>query len=91
MRDARIVTDRLSRRSKGCVIVKVPLTCSIGYVELSDAKYVPLALRVSYATNRANAQLSGSIVMGVPIIIQPTEAERNREGKTIEQLVAEAT
>ena len=36
-------------------------------------------------------QLSGTIVMGIPIIIQITEAERNREGKTIDQLVAEAT
>jgi RNA-binding protein 39 len=29
--------------------------------------------------------------MGIPIIVQLTEAERNREGKTIEQLVAAAT
>jgi RNA-binding protein 39 len=29
--------------------------------------------------------------MGIPIIIQVTESERNREGKTIDQLVAEAT
>jgi hypothetical protein len=29
--------------------------------------------------------------MGIPIIIQLTEAERNREGKTAAQLAAEAS
>ncbi|KIY50466.1 splicing factor, CC1-like protein [Fistulina hepatica ATCC 64428] len=54
--DSRIVTDRLSRRSKG-----------IGYVEFRSVDFVEKALN-----------LSGTIVMGLPIMIQLTEAERNR-------------
>ncbi|KAI0003714.1 hypothetical protein BJV74DRAFT_876070 [Russula compacta] len=54
--DARIVTDRLSRRSKG-----------IGYVEFRSIDLVDKAL-----------SLSGTIVMGLPIMVQLTEAERNR-------------
>ncbi|KAH7104091.1 hypothetical protein BKA62DRAFT_693504 [Auriculariales sp. MPI-PUGE-AT-0066] len=56
VRDARIVTDRISRRSKG-----------IGYVELRTIDLVTKAL-----------ELSGTIVMGLPIKVQLTEAERNR-------------
>ncbi|ELU40879.1 splicing factor, CC1-like family protein [Rhizoctonia solani AG-1 IA] len=58
VRDARIVTDRLSRRSKG-----------IGYVEFKNIDLV----------NKAIA-LSGTIVMGLPIMIQLTESERNKIG-----------
>ncbi|KIM66228.1 hypothetical protein SCLCIDRAFT_1211456 [Scleroderma citrinum Foug A] len=54
--DARIVTDRISRRSKG-----------IGYVEFRTVELVERALA-----------LTGTIVMGLPIMIQLTEAERNR-------------
>ncbi|KZS96007.1 splicing factor, CC1-like protein [Sistotremastrum niveocremeum HHB9708] len=54
--DSRIVTDRLSRRSKG-----------IGYVEFRSIDLVPKAIA-----------LSGTIVMGLPIMVQLTEAERNR-------------
>jgi len=54
--DARIVTDRLSRRSKG-----------IGYVEFRSIDLVEKALA-----------LSGTIVMGLPINVQLTEAERNK-------------
>ncbi|KAI9509074.1 hypothetical protein F5148DRAFT_978870 [Russula earlei] len=54
--DARIVTDRLSRRSKG-----------IGYVEFRTIEMVDKAL-----------SLSGTVVMGLPIMVQLTEAERNR-------------
>ncbi|EIN13787.1 splicing factor CC1-like protein [Punctularia strigosozonata HHB-11173 SS5] len=54
--DARIVTDRLSRRSKG-----------IGYVELKTIELVDQAIN-----------LSGTVVMGLPIKVQHTEAERNR-------------
>ncbi|KAI0788461.1 hypothetical protein C8Q75DRAFT_719982 [Abortiporus biennis] len=54
--DSRIVTDRISRRSKG-----------IGYVEFRTVELVDRAIA-----------LSGTIVMGLPIHIQHTEAERNR-------------
>ncbi|CCA69965.1 related to splicing factor HCC1 [Serendipita indica DSM 11827] len=56
VRDARIVTDRLSRRSKG-----------IGYVELRSLDLVSKAIA-----------LTGTVVMGLPIKVQLTEAERNR-------------
>ncbi|KAK0465062.1 uncharacterized protein EV420DRAFT_1512636 [Desarmillaria tabescens] len=54
--DSRIVTDRLSRRSKG-----------IGYVEFRTVDLVEKALN-----------LSGTVVMGLPILVQLTESERNR-------------
>ncbi|KAI0825071.1 splicing factor CC1-like protein [Trametes gibbosa] len=54
--DSRIVTDRISRRSKG-----------IGYVEFRSVELVDRAI-----------SLSGTVVMGLPIQIQHTEAERNR-------------
>lgn len=54
--DSRIVTDRISRRSKG-----------IGYVEFRTVEIVEKALN-----------LNGTIVMGLPIAVQYTEAERNR-------------
>ncbi|KAG8818841.1 hypothetical protein FRC19_010288 [Serendipita sp. 401] len=56
VRDARIVTDRISRRSKG-----------IGYVEFRNIDLVSKAIA-----------LTGTVVMGLPIKIQLTEAERNR-------------
>lgn len=56
VRDARIVTDRLSKRSKG-----------IGYVEFRSMDHVSKAIA-----------LTGTIVMGLPIKVQLTEAERNR-------------
>lgn len=54
--DSRIVTDRLSRRSKG-----------IGYVEFRTIDHVEKALA-----------LSGTVVMGLPIMVQLTESERNK-------------
>ncbi|KAL7423463.1 Phosphatidylinositol-3-phosphatase SAC1 [Cryptotrichosporon argae] len=66
--DARVVTDKGSKRSKG-----------IGYVELASTQLLSRALA-----------LSGTIVMGIPIIIQLAEAERNREGLDFNALVAKA-
>ncbi|KAG5635618.1 hypothetical protein H0H81_010601 [Sphagnurus paluster] len=54
--DSRIVTDRLSRRSKG-----------IGYVEFRSIDLVEKAIG-----------LSGTVVMGLPIMVQLTESERNK-------------
>ena len=72
--DSRIVTDRLSRRSKGWVVLSAsglvisPVSCdSIGYVEFKTIDHVEKAL-----------SLSGTVVMGLPIMVQLTEAERNR-------------
>lgn len=58
--DPRIVTDRLSRRSKG-----------IAYVELSSVEMVQKAI-----------DLSGTVVMGLPIKVQLTESERNKQPST---------
>lgn len=71
--DSRIVTDRISRRSKGyahlSVLFHVDMLkfCSIGYVEFRSVENVEQALG-----------LNGTIVMGLPISVQYTEAERNR-------------
>ncbi|KAI0219937.1 Phosphatidylinositol-3-phosphatase SAC1 [Massospora cicadina] len=56
VRDARIVSDRNSRRSKG-----------VGYVEFYDIKSVEPALA-----------LTGQKLLGIPVIVQNTEAEKNR-------------
>jgi RNA-binding protein 39 len=71
--DSRIVTDRLSRRSKGSVFFPyIRLSSdywidSIGYVEFRTIDLVEKALA-----------LSGTVVMGLPVMVQLTEAERNR-------------
>ena len=74
--DSRIVTDRLSRRSKGyaprqmhlsqCLADQLYFT-SIGYVEFRTIDLVEKALA-----------LSGTVVMGLPIMVQLTESERNK-------------
>lgn len=56
VRDARIISDRNSRRSKG-----------VGYVEFYHVESVQKALA-----------LSGQRLHGVPLIVQLTEAEKNR-------------
>ncbi|KAJ9128283.1 hypothetical protein QFC24_000576 [Naganishia onofrii] len=55
VRDARVVTDRITRRSKG-----------VAYVELASVELVSKALT-----------LSGTIVMGLPIMIALSESEKN--------------
>lgn len=71
--DARIVTDRLSRRSKGLVFqcyITTMFSVSnhrIGYVEFRTIELVEKAIA-----------LSGTVVMGLPIMVQLTEAERNK-------------
>ncbi|EMD42070.1 hypothetical protein CERSUDRAFT_90674 [Gelatoporia subvermispora B] len=71
--DSRIVTDRISRRSKGLLLIISRINTSltfclrIGYVEFRTVELVDKAIA-----------LSGTVVMGLPIQIQHTEAERNR-------------
>jgi RNA-binding protein 23/39 len=78
VKDSRIVTDRLSRRSKGyahsshadsirSVFCHSDCGDSIGYVEFRSMELVPKAIA-----------LSGTIVMGLPIMVQLTESERNK-------------
>lgn len=71
--DSRIVTDRLSRRSKGYVTLldvislSVDHASSIGYVEFRTIDLVEKAIA-----------LKGTVVMGLPIMVQLTESERNK-------------
>ncbi|KAI8093274.1 RNA binding motif protein 39b [Halteromyces radiatus] len=57
VRDARIISDRNTRRSKG-----------VGYVEFYDESSVPTALA-----------MSGQKLLGIPVNVQLTEAEKNRQ------------
>lgn len=84
VRDAKVVTDRISRRSKGSVpfpaanrsvdrqkLTPAPFApASIGYVELDALELVERALK-----------LSGEVVMGLPILVELTEAERNKQAR----------
>ncbi|KAI8818017.1 RNA binding motif protein 39b [Fimicolochytrium jonesii] len=56
VRDARIISDRNSRKSKG-----------VGYVEFYDVESVPKAIAMSEQK-----------LLGIPIIVQHTESEKNR-------------
>lgn len=44
------------------------MSCSVGYVEFKDEESVAAAL-----------QLTGQKLLGIPVIVQPTEAEKNRQ------------
>jgi len=57
VRDARLITDRISRRSKG-----------VGYVEFRELESVQKALA-----------LTGTKLLGLPVMVQYTEAEKNRQ------------
>ncbi|KAF7957773.1 hypothetical protein EAE96_003343 [Botrytis aclada] len=57
VKEAQIVKDRVSGRSKG-----------VGYVEFKNEESVPAAI-----------QLTGQRLLGIPIIAQLTEAEKNRQ------------
>ncbi|KAI8337011.1 hypothetical protein BC941DRAFT_452649 [Chlamydoabsidia padenii] len=56
VRDARIISDRNTRRSKG-----------VGYIEFYDESSVQTALA-----------MSGQKLLGIPVNVQLTEAEKNR-------------
>ncbi|KAJ5774929.1 RNA recognition motif domain eukaryote [Penicillium paradoxum] len=59
VKEAQIVKDRVSGRSKG-----------VGYVEFKAEESVPAAI-----------QLTGQRLLGIPIIAQLTEAEKNRQAR----------
>lgn len=86
VRDARVIMDRISRRSKGSVglpSAALPsclwltrrlialFAFSVGYVEFKELDSVQKAL-----------SLSGTRLLGLPIMVQYTEAERNRQATT---------
>ncbi|KAI9834192.1 MAG: hypothetical protein M1838_005550 [Thelocarpon superellum] len=60
VKEAQIVKDRVSGRSKG-----------VGYVEFKQEESVQKAI-----------QLTGQKLLGIPIIAQLTEAEKNRQART---------
>lgn len=59
VREAKVITDRISRRSKG-----------VGYVEFIDLDTVQKALA-----------LTNTKLLGIPILVQYTEAEKNRQAR----------
>ncbi|KAF2222651.1 hypothetical protein BDZ85DRAFT_199163 [Elsinoe ampelina] len=62
VKEAQIVRDRVTNRSKG-----------VGYVEFKDEESVAKALDVT-----------GQKLLGIPIIVQLTEAEKNRQARQTE-------
>jgi RNA-binding protein 39 len=74
VKEAQIVKDRVSGRSKGYAApTSFPTICtdryySVGYVEFKKEESVPAAI-----------QLTGQKLLGIPIIAQLTEAEKNRQ------------
>ncbi|KAJ5204836.1 splicing factor CC1-like protein [Penicillium cinerascens] len=62
VKEAQIVKDRVSGRSKG-----------VGYVEFKSEESVPAAI-----------QLTGQTLVGIPVIVQLTEAEKNRQARNPE-------
>lgn len=78
VKEAQIVKDRVSGRSKGyvnfCLLVpSILIVCSVGYVEFRSEDAVPLAI-----------QMTGQKLLGIPIIAQLTEAEKNRQARNPE-------
>lgn len=80
VKEAQIVKDRVSGRSKGYVlpytVIFLFITddfCSVGYVEFKSEESVPAAI-----------QLTGQKLLGIPIIAQLTEAEKNRQARNPE-------
>jgi RNA-binding protein 39 len=79
VKEAQIVKDRVSGRSKGSVVLNseaiyFALTFNrVGYVEFKNEEAVPLAI-----------QLTGQKLLGIPIIAQLTEAEKNRQARNNE-------
>lgn len=75
VREAKVITDRISRRSKGSVAPPAWLptqltTCRVGYVEFVDLESVTKALGLTHTK-----------LLGIPIIVQFTEAEKNRQAR----------
>lgn len=62
IREARLVQDKISKRSKG-----YRLLISVAYVEFHDEDSVPKAIA-----------MSGHKLLGIPIIVHSSESEKNR-------------
>ena len=84
VKEAQIVKDRVSGRSKGYVFLSLSVLFyfsmiihannrSVGYVEFKNEESVASAI-----------QLTGQKLLGIPIIAQLTEAEKNRQARNPE-------
>ncbi|KAJ3075103.1 hypothetical protein HDU98_009171 [Podochytrium sp. JEL0797] len=69
VKDVRLVTDRISRKSKG-----------VGYVEFSEMASVQKAIA-----------MTGVKLLGIPMIVQHTESEKNRIAEEAARVAATAT
>lgn len=80
VREAKIIQDRISRRSKGYAYIMLAIYAnfaSVAYVEFRDEKHVSLAL-----------EKTGQKLLGIPIIVEITEAEKNRQAMLKAELAA---
>ncbi|KAJ0728145.1 putative RNA recognition motif domain, nucleotide-binding alpha-beta plait domain superfamily [Helianthus annuus] len=70
VRDVRLIMDRNSRRSKGVGVsleaASLSLVVEVRYIEFYDAMSVPMAIA-----------LSGHLLLGQPVMVKPSEAEKN--------------
>jgi RNA-binding protein 23/39 len=67
------VVDLKGKRLPASVFIPFPDVSSVGYVEFRQEDSVPLAI-----------QLTGQKLLGIPIIAQLTEAEKNRQARNPE-------
>lgn len=85
VRDARVIVDRISRRSKGYATLSLLLATPAKY-SLTDSHLSPRD-RVGYVefleleTVAKALTLSNTKLLGIPIIVQYTEAEKNRQAR----------
>jgi len=70
VREAQIVKDRISGRSKGYHCFFDLLKSSVGYVEFRNPGSVSEAI-----------SMTGQRLLGIPVIVQITEAEKNRQAR----------
>ena len=85
VRDVKLIVCNKTRRFKG-----------ISYVEFKDLESVPLALGLSgrsYKYNQFSRFLNvsniiaGQKLLGVPIVVQPSQAEKNRVGNYADPMI----
>ena len=70
VREAQIVKDRISGRSKGYTRFLYLLRFSVGYVEFRNPGSVSEAI-----------SMTGQTLIGIPVIVSITEAEKNRQAR----------
>ena len=83
VRDVKLIVCNKTRRFKG-----------ISYVEFKDLESVPLALGLSgeflylfVVCSREDIPFPGQKLLGVPIVVQPSQAEKNRVGNYSDPMI----